>query len=52
MKINARHYPTIIIATFVLFLILAMLLGFRPMHGGGTPGEQTTSALINLCGSV
>jgi hypothetical protein len=52
MKINARHFPTIIIATFVLFLIIAILLGFQPVHSGGTPDEQTTSALINLCESI
>jgi hypothetical protein len=34
MKINERLFPTIIIVTFVLFLIIAILLGFRPVHGG------------------
>jgi hypothetical protein len=30
MKINPRHYPTIILAAFTLFLILGFLLGFLP----------------------
>jgi uncharacterized membrane protein YbhN (UPF0104 family) len=35
MKINPRLYPTILIVTFVLFLLIALLLGLRPVHGGG-----------------
>jgi hypothetical protein len=35
MKINPRYYPTIILVTFVLFLLLGFLLGFRPQHEGG-----------------
>ena len=52
MKINPRHFPTIIIVIFMLFLVIAILLGFQPVHGGGNPAGQATSALITLCGSV
>ena len=34
MKINPRYYPAIIIATYVIFLLLGILLGFRPERGG------------------
>lgn len=34
MKINERLYPTIIVGAFVLFLVVALLLGFRPGHAG------------------
>ena len=33
MKIDPYHYPIILIAAFVLGIILAMALGFRPQHG-------------------
>jgi hypothetical protein len=33
MKIDPYHYPLILVAAFVLGMILAMLLGFRPEHG-------------------
>jgi hypothetical protein len=33
MKIDPYHYPVILIAAFVLGMVLAMLLGFRPEHG-------------------
>lgn len=33
MKIDPYHYPLILIAAFVLGVVLAMLLGFRPEHG-------------------
>ena len=33
MKIDPYHYPLILIAAFVLGMVLAMLLGFRPEHG-------------------
>lgn len=35
MRINPRRYPAIILLTFVAFLVVALLLGFRPQHGGG-----------------
>ena len=39
MKINPRHYPTIILVTFVIFLLLGFLLGFLPAHGGEGNGH-------------
>jgi hypothetical protein len=33
MKIDPYNYPLIIIAAFVIGMILAMVLGFRPQHG-------------------
>ena len=41
MKINPRHYPAIIIATYVIFLLLGILLGFRPERGGEGHGNNT-----------
>lgn len=35
MKINARYYPVILLVTYALFVLLGLLLGFRPQHGGG-----------------
>jgi hypothetical protein len=35
MKINPNNYPVIIIAAFVIGLLLAFILGFRPGHGTG-----------------
>jgi hypothetical protein len=45
MKINPRYYPIIIIAAYVLFLLLGILLGFGPERGGEGRGN---SALIQL----
>lgn len=33
MKINPRYYPAIIIAAYVIFLLLGILLGFGPERG-------------------
>lgn len=33
MKIDPYYYPVIIVAAFVIGIILAMVLGFRPQHG-------------------
>jgi|GEM_PF-896590 len=58
MKINARLYPAIIVTTFVLFLLLALLLGFRPGHGGGGGHEvehvavELASALLSVWGRL
>lgn len=52
MKINPRLFPAIIIITFVLFLVAALLLGFRPVHGGENRAEQAASALIMFCERV
>lgn len=35
MKIKKQHFPIIIVVTFVAFVLLGLLLGFRPTHGGG-----------------
>lgn len=45
MKINPRHYPAIIIATYVIFLLLGILLGFGPERGGEGHGN---SALLQV----
>jgi hypothetical protein len=34
MKINPRYYPYIILAAYVIFLLLGILLGFGPERGG------------------
>jgi hypothetical protein len=39
MVIDKYHFPTLIIAAFILGMVLAMLLGFRPEHSGGKRGE-------------
>ncbi len=35
MKINPRYYPIIILAAYVIFLLIGILLGFGPQRGGG-----------------
>ncbi len=45
MKINPRYYPAIIIAAYVIFLLLGILLGFGPERGGESHGK---SALMQL----
>jgi hypothetical protein len=35
MKISPRFFPWIILVAFVLFVLLGLLLGFRPEHDGG-----------------
>ena len=45
MKINPRYYPAIIIAAYVIFLLLGILLGFGPERGGESHGN---SALIQI----
>jgi hypothetical protein len=46
MKINERLFPVIIIAAFVLFLLIALLLGFRPAHGGDSGSAARTSFML------
>ena len=41
MKINPRYYPAIIIAAYVIFLLLGVLLGFGPERGGEEHGNST-----------
>jgi hypothetical protein len=45
MKINPRYYPAIIIAAYVIFLLLGILLGFGPERRGEGRGN---SSLIQL----
>lgn len=45
MKINPRYYPAIIIAAYLIFLLLGILLGLGPERGGEGRGN---SALIHL----
>ncbi len=40
MKINPRYYPLIIIAAYVIFLLLGVLLGFGPERGGESHGKS------------
>jgi len=35
MKISARFYPAIILITFTAFVLIGLLLGFRPQHDSG-----------------
>lgn len=35
VKIQSRYFPIIILATFILFVLLGLALGFRPQHGDG-----------------
>lgn len=39
MKINPRYHPAIIIAAYVIFLLLGILLGFGPERGGEGRGH-------------
>ncbi|NLF66127.1 MAG: hypothetical protein GX579_16165 [Chloroflexi bacterium] len=48
MKVNARLFPLIVVATFVAFLVLAVLLGLRPEPGGGHRGGQTATQVTLL----
>jgi len=38
MRIPARFFPAMILAVFALFVILGLVLGFRPQHGGSHRG--------------
>ena len=49
MKIHPRYYPAIIIAAYVIFLLLGILLGFGPERGGEGRGQ---SMLMQLAYSV
>lgn len=39
MKINPRYYPVIILASFVIFVLIGILLGFRPLHNEEEHGQ-------------
>lgn len=49
MKIQPRHYPTIILVTYVIFLLIGILLGFGPERGGGGHGR---GALLQLASTL
>ena len=38
-KIDPYHFPVIIIAAFVIGMVLAMALGFRPSYGSRKGGH-------------
>jgi hypothetical protein len=44
MKIHPRYYPIIILATYVIFLLIGILLGFGPQRGG----EHGSNPLLQL----
>jgi hypothetical protein len=46
MKIDPYNFPILIIAAFVIGVLLAMLLGFRPQHGST---EQSLLFLLVQC---
>jgi hypothetical protein len=52
MKINPRLFPTIIFVTFVLFLLVALLAGLRPSHGGQSSANLTSFVLSALNGGA
>jgi hypothetical protein len=35
MKLDPRYYPIMILITFAIFMLIGILLGFRPQHEGG-----------------
>jgi hypothetical protein len=45
MKIHPRYYPVIIITAYVVFLLLGILLGFGPEHGGEGHGQGSLMQL-------
>jgi hypothetical protein len=48
MKIQPRYYPIILIATFMIFLLIGLLLGFRPEHGGEGNGRGALIMFASL----
>lgn len=49
MKINPRYYPVIIIAAYVIFLLLGILIGFGPERGGEGHGKSALmQSALNL----
>lgn len=49
MKINPRYYPQIIIAAYLIFLLIGLLLGFGPERGGTGHGRRV---LIQLAAAL
>ena len=50
MKIHSRPYPVIIIAAYVIFLLIGILLGFGPTRDGEGHGQSvlTQPAIVML----
>ncbi len=48
MKINPRRFPTIIFIVFVLSLLFALVIGLRPVHGGGESSIAPLSVIASL----
>lgn len=48
MKIHPRHYPVIIIAAYVIFLLIGLLLGFGPDSRGEGHGRGALSPTVCL----
>lgn len=46
MKIKKQHFPIIIVVAFVAFVLLGLLLGFRPGHGTG--GRNAVLSFLTL----
>lgn len=46
MKIKAENYPVILITAFVIGIILAMALGFRPGYGSHERQSHDESRLM------
>ncbi|MDX9993028.1 MAG: hypothetical protein RBS68_13395 [Anaerolineales bacterium] len=52
MKIDPYNFPIIIIVAFVLGVILAMILGFRPRYGSGEDSLLLLLAQFAKSGSL
>jgi hypothetical protein len=48
MKVRKELYPAIIVATLLLFILVGLLLGFVPPHGGGGSGHGVLLPFILL----
>ena len=48
MKINPRRFPTIILIVFVLSLLFAVVVGLRPVHGGGESSIAPLTIIASL----
>ena len=49
MKIDPYNFPILIIIAFVIGVVLAMLLGFRPQHGST---EHSLLLLLVQCAEL
>jgi len=52
IRIDPYNFPLIIVAAFVIGLILAFMLGFRPQHGSShgreRPALETAPLLVRI----